>query len=43
MHVIADELRDSWLDDLAADLLAAIERYLARWAAFEEFLGEPAV
>jgi hypothetical protein len=43
MHLIAADLRDSWLDQLAAALLADLERYLARWAAFEAFLGEPAV
>jgi hypothetical protein len=43
VHLIADDLRDSWLDQLAAALLAEIERYLGRWAAFEAFLGEPGV
>jgi len=43
VHLIADDLREIWLDDLLVALLAEIERYLERWAAFEAFLGEPAV
>lgn len=37
-HRIADELGSNWLEALAADGIAAIEAYLAKYAAFHAFL-----
>lgn len=44
VHAIRDDLHDhGWYDELVRALLDGIEAYLARWAAFEDFLGEPAL
>jgi hypothetical protein len=37
MYSIADDLDDhAWYRDLAAEVLAEIEAFLARWARFEQ-------
>jgi hypothetical protein len=38
LHWIAADLADAWLHDWVGDGLAEIEAYLAKHAAFEEFL-----
>jgi hypothetical protein len=41
MYSIADDLDDhAWYRDLAAELLAEVEAFLARWARFEQVVGE---
>ncbi len=43
IHSIEDDLAGSaWFVELIAQTLADVEAYLARWAAFAEFLGETA-
>jgi hypothetical protein len=38
---IADDLRaHTWYAELALGLIADVEDYLARWAAFADYLGE---
>jgi hypothetical protein len=40
---IEDDLRDhAWFAELVEAMLDGLEAYLARWAAFADFLGEPA-
>jgi hypothetical protein len=42
MHEIADDLNGhSWYLELVSELLDEVEAYLARWAAFADYLGEP--
>jgi hypothetical protein len=42
VHVIGDDLSGhGWYEELVAAMLAELEAYLARWAAFADFLGEP--
>ena len=44
VHAIGDDLSGhSWYDELVSAMLAELEAYLARWAAFADFLGEPAL
>lgn len=38
LHVIEDELTDSWLEDWAGTGVAEIEAYLAKHAAFLSYL-----
>jgi hypothetical protein len=41
--VIANDLYDHrWYEELVERMLTDLEAYLARWAAFADFLGEPA-
>jgi hypothetical protein len=41
MYSIGDDLNDhAWYRDLAADLIAEVEAFLARWARFEEVVAE---
>lgn len=41
MHSIGDDLDDhAWYRDLAAELIAAVEAFLARWARFEQVVAE---
>ena len=43
VSTIADDLDEhAWYDELVARMLAELEAYLGRWAAFADFLGEPA-
>ena len=43
VHAIGDDLNGhAWYDELVAAMLGELEAYLARWAAFADFLGEPA-
>jgi hypothetical protein len=42
MHKIADDLNGhSWYLELVWELLDEVEAYLAHWAAFADYLGEP--
>jgi hypothetical protein len=44
VHAIDDDLHDHrWYAELVSSMLAELEAYLGRWAAFEDFLGEPAL
>ena len=44
VHAIGDDLDEhAWYDELVAAMLDGLAAYLARWAAFADFLGEPAV
>lgn len=40
MHLIEDDLSEAWVDDLARDGVAEIERYLAKHLAFLTYLDE---
>ncbi|MGZ4292527.1 MAG: hypothetical protein ACXVQQ_08015 [Gaiellaceae bacterium] len=40
LHLIEDDLSESWVDDLAGDGVTAIERYLAKHLAFLTYLDE---
>jgi hypothetical protein len=41
VYSIAADLDDhAWYRDLAADLIADVEAFLARWARFEQAVGE---
>lgn len=40
LHLIEDDLSETWVDDLAGDGLRAIEDYLAKHLAFLTFLDE---
>jgi hypothetical protein len=43
MYSLVADLEDhTWYVELVAELIAGVEDYLGRWAAFEEYLGEPA-
>ncbi len=38
LYLIEDDLREhTWYERLVAETIAAVERYLASWAAFEEY------
>ena len=37
MYRVGEELARGWLRELVAETIAALETYLGRWAAFEEF------
>jgi hypothetical protein len=40
MYSIADDLEDhAWYRDLAAELIAEVEAFLARWARFEQVVA----
>ncbi|MFN2628740.1 MAG: hypothetical protein ABR569_08915 [Gaiellaceae bacterium] len=42
MDSIPDDLRGhAWYNDLVVRMLSDVEAYLAHWAAFDEYLGEP--
>ena len=44
VHAIGDDLNDhGWYEELVATMLAELETYLGRWAAFADFLGEPSL
>ncbi len=38
-HYIQDDLSDTWLDDWAGAGIAEIEAYLAKYAAFFDYLN----
>jgi hypothetical protein len=38
MHLIQEDLNDSWLDEACARTIAALEHYLSKWAAFADYL-----
>lgn len=38
MHVIADDLSESWLEDWIGAGLAEVDAYLAKHAAFEDYV-----
>ncbi|HEX3806904.1 MAG TPA: hypothetical protein VHV52_09005 [Gaiellaceae bacterium] len=40
LHRIEDDLTETWVEDLAADGVDAIEAYLAKHLAFLAFLDE---
>ncbi len=40
LHLIEDDLGETWVDDLAREGVAAIERYLAKHLAFLTYLDE---
>jgi hypothetical protein len=40
LHLIEDDLADTWVADLAGEGVAAIERYLAKHLAFLTYLDE---
>jgi hypothetical protein len=40
LHLIEDDLSDTWVDDAARDGVDAIERYLAKHLAFLTYLDE---
>jgi hypothetical protein len=41
---LSDDLSEhGWYEELVARTLAELEAYLARWAAFADYLGEAAV
>ena len=40
LHLIEDDLRDSWLEDWAGDGVEAIEEYLAKHLAFLSYLDD---
>jgi hypothetical protein len=42
LHLIEDDLRDSWLEDWAGDGVEAIEEYLAKHLAFLSYLDDAA-
>ena len=43
MHSFAEDLDDhAWYRELAAQLIAEVEAYLARWARFEQSVAEQA-
>jgi len=42
LHLIEDDLRESWLEDWARDGVAAIEEYLAKHLAFLSYLDDVA-
>ena len=40
LHLIADDLREhAWYERLFVQMIADVEAYAARWAAFEEVVG----
>jgi len=40
LHVIADDLAlHAWYVDMVRETIAALEQYLAAWAAFEDAVG----
>ena len=42
MLSLAADLEDhTWYVELVAGLIVGVEDYLARWAAFADYLGEP--
>ena len=44
VHAIGDDLHEhAWYDELVAAMLDGVAEYLARWAAFADFLGEAAL
>ena len=40
LHLIEDDLSETWVDELAGDGVRAIERYLAKHLAFLTYLDE---
>ena len=42
LHVIENDLSETWVDDLARDGFGAIESYLAKHLAFLAYLDEAA-
>jgi hypothetical protein len=42
LHLIEDDLRESWVEDWAGDGVAAIEEYLAKHLAFLSYLDDAA-
>lgn len=40
LHLIAQDLSETWVEDLAGDGVDAIERYLAKHLAFLTYLDE---
>jgi hypothetical protein len=41
IHYIGDDLLvNAWYHELVAAMLADVERYLARWAAFSDAVGD---
>jgi hypothetical protein len=41
---LADDLEEhAWYEELVRAVIADVEAYLARWAAFADYLGEPVV
>ena len=40
LHLIEDDLSETWLDDTAREGVDAIERYLAKHLAFLTYLDE---
>ena len=40
LHLIEDDLSETWLDDAAREVVDAIERYLAKHLAFLTYLDE---
>jgi hypothetical protein len=43
LSLVADLEDHTWYVELVSALIADVESYLARWAAFEEYVGEPVV
>jgi hypothetical protein len=42
LHLIEDELGESWIEDWTADGVEAIEEYLAKHLAFQTYLDDVA-
>ncbi len=42
LHVIEDDLSETWVEDLAREGVRSIERYLAKHLAFLAYLDEAA-
>ncbi len=40
LHFIEDELEETWLEDWAGAGIAEVEAYLAKHAAFLDYVGE---
>ena len=43
LSLVADLEDHAWYVELVSALIADVESYLGRWAAFEEYVGEPDV
>jgi len=40
LHLIEDDLSETWVEEFAADGVEALEAYLAKHVAFQSFLDE---